>query len=168
LLLSCIRDENPCLFFEPKILYRSSVSEVPNEDYQLDLSKAEVLKEGKDVTIVGWGSQLYVLERAIAMAEDVGISCELIDLRTILPWDSATIEKSVLKTGRLIIAHEAPLTGGFGAEIAAVVGKKCFLHLEAPISRVCGYDTPFPLAHEKYYLPDALKCFEEIKRTVNF
>eukprot|EP01080_Neovahlkampfia_damariscottae_P011413 gene11413-4580_t len=168
LLLSCIKDENPCLFFEPKILYRSSVSEVPNESYELPLSKAEVLQEGSDVTIVGWGSQLYTLERAVAMAEDVGISCELIDLRTILPWDAETVEKSVLKTGRLIIAHEAPITGGFGAEIAAVVGKKCFLHLEAPISRVCGYDTPFPLVHEKYYLPDALKCFEEIKRTVNF
>lgn len=168
LLLSCIRDENPCVFFEPKILYRSSVSLVPTEDYSLPLGKAEVIKTGKDVTIVGWGSQMYVLERAVAMAEEAGISCELIDLRTILPWDEETISKSVRKTGRLIIAHEAPLTSGFGAEIAATVGKKCFLYLEAPISRVTGYDTPFPMIHEKFYVPDAIKCFEEIKKTVGF
>jgi 2-oxoisovalerate dehydrogenase E1 component beta subunit len=168
LLLSCIRDENPCLFFEPKVLYRSSVSLVPSGDFTIPLGKAEVLKEGKDVTIVGWGTQMYVLERAVAMAEELGISCELIDLRTILPWDEATVEKSVKKTGRLIVSHEAPLTSGFGAEIAAVIGKKAFLHLEAPISRVTGYDTPFPMVHEKYYLPDALKVFEEIKKTVGF
>lgn len=168
LLLSCIRDENPCLFFEPKILYRSSVQQVPTEDFTLPIGKAEVLKTGKDITVVGWGSQLYVLERAVAMAEKVGISCELIDLRTILPWDVETVEKSVLKTGRLVIAHEAPLTGGFAAEIAATIGKKCFLYLESPIGRVCGYDTPFPMVHEKFYLPDALKCFEEIKKVVGF
>lgn len=168
LLLSCIRDPNPCLFFEPKILYRSSVQLVPSEDYTLPIGKAEVLKEGKDITIIGWGSQLYTLERAVAMAEKVGISCELIDLRTILPWDVETVEKSVLKTGRCLIAHEAPLTGGFAAEIAATIGKKCFLYLEAPITRVCGYDTPFPMVHEKFYLPDALRCFEEIKKVVGF
>jgi len=168
LLLSCIEDRNPCLFFEPKILYRTSVSKVPVEDYRIPLGKAEVVKEGKDITLVGWGTQMYTLERAMAMAEDLGISCELIDLRTIMPWDAETVEKSVKKTGKLMITHEAPVTSGFGAEIAAVIGKKCFLYLESPIGRVCGYDTPFPMIHEKFYLPDALKCFEEIKNIVGY
>ncbi len=168
LLLSSIRDPNPVIFFEPKILYRSSVSEVPVDDYQLPLSKAEILKQGKDITIVGWGSQMYVLEKAVAMAEEIGISCELIDLRTIYPWDQETIIQSVKKTGRLLVSHEAPLTGGFGGEIAATIQEKCFLYLESPIARVCGMDTPFPLATEKYYNPDALKNFEMIKYTVKY
>jgi len=113
-------------FFEPKYLYRTSISQVPIQDYYLPIGKAEILKEGKDITLVGWGSQMLVLEKSMEMAEKDGISCELIDLRTILPWDYETIEKSVKKTGRLIITHEAPLTAGFGAEIAATIGKKCF------------------------------------------
>lgn len=168
LLLACIRDPNPCIFFEPKILYRSSVENVPVSDYVLPLSKAEVLKEGKDITIVAWGSQVHVAYKAVQMAEAVGISCELIDLRTIVPWDVETVERSVKKTGRLIVTHEAPITGGFGGEIASTIQDRCFLHLESPIVRVCGYDTPFPLMHEKFYLPDALKNFEAIKKSVRF
>lgn len=168
LLASCIEDENPCIFFEPKILYRSSVSQVPTEKYTLPLEKAEVIKEGSDITVVGWGSQMYVLEKAVKAAEDIGINCELIDLRTILPWDVETVVNSVKKTGRLLVAHEAPLTNGFGAEIAATIQNKCFLYLESPIARVTGLDTPFPLATEKFYVPDFVKCFEMIKATVNF
>ncbi|KAJ9060572.1 hypothetical protein DSO57_1029402 [Entomophthora muscae] len=110
LLLASIRDRNPVLFFEPKILYRSAVEHVPVGDYELPLGKAEVLKQGNDVTVLGWGSQIYALENAIQMAEAKlpGLSCELIDLRTIYPWDVATIEASVNKTGRLVVAHEAP------------------------------------------------------------
>lgn len=113
----------------------------------LPLGKAEILTQGKDITILGWGSQLYILETAIEMAKKQipGLSVELIDLRTIYPWDVETVCSSVSKTGRLLIAHEAPLTGGFAGEIAATVQDRCFLRLEAPISRVCGWDTPFPL-----------------------
>eukprot|EP01027_Heterolobosea_sp_BB2_P025765 GEZU01039545.1.p1 GENE.GEZU01039545.1~~GEZU01039545.1.p1 ORF type:complete len:383 (+),score=90.87 GEZU01039545.1:46-1194(+) len=168
LLLSCIRDPNPCIFFEPKILYRSAVEQVPVGDYTLPLSKAEVVKEGKDITLVAWGSQMYVIEKAAKMAEEIGISCEIIDLRTIIPCDYETLEQSVKKTGRFLVSHEAPITGGFGAELAAVIQERCFLYLEAPIARVCGYDTPFPLMLEKYYVPDALKVFEAIKATVNY
>lgn len=168
LLAACIEDENPCLFFEPKILYRSSVAQVPTEKYTLPIGKAEVIREGTDITVVGWGSQMYVLEKAIKAAEDIGISCELIDLRTILPWDVETVVNSVKKTGRLLVAHEAPLTNGFGAEIAATIQNKCFLYLESPIARATGLDTPFPLATEKFYVPDFVKCFEMIKSTVNF
>ncbi|KAI8895239.1 thiamine diphosphate-binding protein [Globomyces pollinis-pini] len=171
LLLASIRDKNPVIFMEPKILYRAAVEQVPVEDYTLPLEKAEILTEGKsDITIVGWGSQLYVLESAIKMAKAQipGLSVELIDLRTIYPWDSETVCKSVNKTGRLLIAHEAPQTGGFAGEIAATVQDKCFLRLESPIARVCGWDVPFPLVFEKFYVPSAIRCFDAIMKSLKY
>lgn len=146
------------------------VEEVPNDPFVLPLSKAEVMKEGKDLTIVGYGSQIYTLEWAIQMAEQQmpGLSIELIDLRTILPWDVETVEKSVNKTGRLIISHEAPVTAGFGSEIAAKIQERCFLRLEAPIKRVCGWDVPFPLVFEKFYVPDKIRVFDAIEKTMNY
>lgn len=168
LLLSCIRDPNPTLFFEPKALYRAAVEEVPVGDYEIPLGVAEVLQEGSDITVVGWGAQCHVLQKACDAAAELGISCELIDLRCILPWDVDTIEKSVKKTGRLLVSHEAPLTGGFAAEVVSTIQDRCFLHLEAPCQRVCGWDTPFPLVFEKIYLPDALRNLEAIKEAVNY
>jgi len=169
LLLASIRDPNPVIFLEPKSLYRAAVGEVPVGDFTLPLGVAEIMRQGTDVTIVGWGAQLRILEKAVQKAQDEeGISCELIDLRTLLPWDYKTVCESVKKTGRLIISHEAPVTAGLGAEIAQTVQEKCFLHLEAPITRVCGYDTPFPLAFEKLYVPDLLKNFDAIKKVVRF
>ncbi|KAI3640251.1 hypothetical protein MIR68_001129 [Amoeboaphelidium protococcarum] len=168
LLLASIQDPNPVVFLEPKILYRSAVEQVPVEDFTLPLEKAEVLQEGSDLTLVGYGSQLYVMEWAIAMAEQQfpGIKIELIDLRTISPWDIETVEKSVNKTGRLIISHEAPVTAGFAAEVASTIQERCFLRLETPIQRVCGYDVPFPLIFEKFYVPDKLRVFEAIKQAM--
>lgn len=168
LLLASIRDKNPIIFFEPKRLYRASVGEVPEGDYELPLGKAELVKEGSDITLVAWGAQVEIIEKAAEMAEKDGISVEVIDLRSILPWDADTIAESVKKTGRLIINHEAPLTSGFGAEIAATIQEMCFLYLESPIMRVCGLDTPYPLSHEKEYMPNHLKTYEAIKRSVNF
>ncbi|MCY7294130.1 alpha-ketoacid dehydrogenase subunit beta [Alteromonas sp. a30] len=168
LLLASIRDDNPVLFMEPKRIYRASVGDVPEEDYELPLGKAEVVKEGSDITLLAWGAQMEVMEKAAAMAEKDGISCEIVDLRSILPWDAETVCASVEKTGRLIVSHEAPQTGGFAAEISAKVQERCFLYLESPIMRVCGLDTPFPLAHEKEYMPDELKVYEAIKRSMNF
>ncbi|WP_207061489.1 alpha-ketoacid dehydrogenase subunit beta [Motiliproteus sp. SC1-56] len=168
LLLASIRDANPVIFFEPKRIYRASVGDVPEGDYELPLGKAEVVKEGSDITLLAWGAQMEYLEKAAELAEKEGISCELIDLRTILPWDRETVAASVRKTGRLLISHEAPLTGGFAGEIAATIQEHCFLHLESPIARVAGLDTPYPLALEKEYLPDHLKIYEAIKRSVNF
>ena len=121
-----------------------------------------------DVTLLGWGAQMEVIDQAVEMAEKEGISCEVIDLRTILPWDADTVMKSVLKTGRLVVSHEAPLTGGFASEIAATIQERCFLYLESPIARVTGLDTPFPLALEKEYLPNHLKVFDAIKSSVEF
>ncbi|MFQ3787320.1 alpha-ketoacid dehydrogenase subunit beta [Halomonas sp. A29] len=168
LLLSAIRDPDPVIFFEPKRLYRASVGEVPEEDYQLPIGEAEVTKEGSDITVLGWGAQMEVIDRAVELAEKAGISCEVIDLRSILPWDEDTVVESVLKTGRLLVTHEAPRTGGFAGEIAATIQERCFLYLESPIERVTGLDTPFPLTLEKEYMPDHLKIFEAIKSSVAF
>jgi 2-oxoisovalerate dehydrogenase E1 component beta subunit len=168
LLLASIRDNNPVIFFEPKRLYRASVGEVPEEDYQIPLGKAEVVTAGNDITLLAWGAQVEIIEKAAKMAVNDGISCEIVDLRTILPWDIETVVNSVLKTGRLVVSQEAPLTAGFASEIAATVQKECFLHLESPIERVCGLDTPYPLALEKEYVADHLKIYEAIKRSVNY
>ncbi|KAA0018767.1 alpha-ketoacid dehydrogenase subunit beta [Salinicola corii] len=168
LLLASIRSPDPVLFFEPKRLYRASVGEVPDDDYELPLRQAEVVQEGSDITLLAWGAQMEVIEQAADMAGKEGVSCELIDLRTIVPWDVETVVESVLKTGRLIVSHEAPLTGGFAAEVAATIQNRCFLYLESPIERVTGLDTPFPLTLEKEYMPGPLKVLDAIHRTMDF
>ncbi len=168
LLAACIESNDPVIFFEPKRLYRASVGEVPEDKYIIPLGKAEVVKQGSDVTLLAWGAQVEYLEKAAEMAEKENISCEIIDLRTLLPWDVETVANSVLKTGRLVVSQEAPLTSGFASEIAATIQSECFLHLESPIERVCGLDTPYPLAHEKEYMADHLKIYEAVKRSVNY
>jgi 2-oxoisovalerate dehydrogenase E1 component beta subunit len=168
LLLASINCPDPVIFFEPKKLYRASVGEVSEEYYEIPIGQAEVMQTGTQVTVLAWGAQMEIVQKAVDMAQAEGISCELIDLRSILPWDVDTVVASVKKTGRLVINHEAPLTGGFAGEIAATIQKECFLHLESPIMRVCGLDIPYPLALEKEYVPDHLKTFEAIKASVNF
>lgn len=168
LLLAAIRDPNPVIFFEPKAIYRASTGEVPDQDYELPLGVAQVVQQGTDISLLGWGAQMIQVNKAAELAAKQGISCEVIDLCTLLPWDRDTVVNSVRKTGRLVISHEAPLTGGFAGEIAATIQEHCFLSLEAPIARVTGLDTPFPLVHEKQYLPDYLKIMEAIKATVGY
>ena len=168
LLLAAIRDPDPVIFFEPKAIYRASVGEVPEHDYELALGVAEVVQQGTDITLLGWGAQMIQINKAAELAAADGISCEVIDLCTLLPWDRDTVIDSVSKTGRLLISHEAPLTGGFAGEIAATIQERCFLSLEAPITRVTGLDTPFPLIQEKQYLPDHLKIYEGIKSSLAF
>lgn len=169
LLLACIQDPDPCIFLEPKILYRTSVEEVPVGEYTLPLGQAAVVREGTDMTLVGWGAQVHVLSQAASLVESAeGISCEVVDLRTLLPWDVDTVCGSVSKTGRLLVSHEAPLTGGFGAELAAEVTKRCFLRMEAPPVRVCGADTPFPLVFEPLYLPGVERLVDAIKANVRY
>lgn len=157
LLLAAIRSNDPCIFMEPKVLYRAAVEQVPVGPYELPLSKAEVLKEGKDVTIISYGQPLYICLNAIKQAEqDLGVTVELIDLRTVYPWDKETVFKSVRKTGRCMVVHEAMLNAGVGAEIAAAIqgDASTFLRLEAPVVRVTGWNTPTPLLYEKFNLPD--------------
>ncbi|MCL1124476.1 alpha-ketoacid dehydrogenase subunit beta [Shewanella surugensis] len=168
LLLASIRDKNPVIFFEPKRLYRASVGEVPSDDYEIEIGKADVMQQGSDITLLAWGAQMEILQHAADLAAKEGVSSEIIDLRTLAPWDVDTVAASVKKTGRLLINHEAPLTGGFAGEIAATIQEECFLSLESPIARVCGLDTPYPLNHEKEYMPDALKTFEAIMASVKF
>lgn len=126
-----------------------------------------MVEEGEDITCVGWGAQIKALKEASKMAkEKKNISCEIIDLQSILPWDKQAIVSSVKKTGRLLIAHEAPKTGGFAAEIAAEIQVECIYNLKSPIIRVTGWDTPFPLVFERFYLPDKLRCYEAILKSL--
>lgn len=169
LLLSCIQDNDPCIFFEPKVLYRAAVEDVPVNEYTLPLGKADVLVKGDAVTLIGWGTQVHVLlEVADMVKKQMNVECEVIDLVTINPWDVDTICNSVKKTGRVVVAHEAPLTGGFASEIAALIQEECFLHLEAPVQRVTGFDTPFPHVYEPFYLPDKWRCFEAVKKILSY
>ncbi|KAF4723285.1 hypothetical protein FOZ63_028555, partial [Perkinsus olseni] len=168
LLLACIRDRNPCIFFEPKALYRASSDEVPVGDFEIPLGEADIVREGSDVTIIAWGNQVHKCMDAADMVTKEGISTEVVDLQTILPWDREAVVKSVKKTGRCIIAHEAPMTNGFGAELAAKVQADCFLSLLAPVNRVTGFDTPFPLAWEEFYVPNKHRVADAIRNTVNF
>lgn len=168
LLLSSIFDPNPVLFMEPKRLYRAAVGEVPEGEYMLELSKADIVKEGKDITVLAWGAQVEMAEKAVELAAQDGIDCEVIDLVTLLPWDVDTVAESVRKTGRLVVTQEAPLTSGFASEVAATIQQECFLYLESPIGRVCGLDTPYPLSHEKEYFVDHLKVYEAIKASMTY
>ena len=166
LLLAAIRDPDPVLFLEPKRLYRAAVGEVPDEDYQLPIGEAEVIKEGTDITLVGWGAQMEVISKAAELAEEQGISCEVIDLRSLLPLDLEAIVASVQKTGRCVVVHEAPRTSGYGGELAAQIMEECFWQLEAPVERVTGWDTPYPHTLEWEYFPSQERVMEAIARTM--
>ena len=155
LLLASIACNDPVIFLEPKILYRAAVEQVPTEAYEIPLSQAEIVKDGKDVTIVSYGQPLYLCSSAIAAAEkDFGISVELLDLRTLYPWDRQTVLQSVQKTGRAIVVHESMINAGIGAEVAASIQEGAFLHLEAPVQRLGGWATHMGLAFESFNIPD--------------
>jgi pyruvate dehydrogenase E1 component subunit beta len=165
MLLAALRDPDPVIFFEPKRVYRAAKGEVPAGDYEVPLGKARVTREGSALTLIAWGAMWHEAEQAAREAEAEGIDCEVIDLRSLQPLDTETIVASVSKTGRAVVVHEAPRTCGFGAELAAILQEKCFLHLEAPIRRVTGLDTPFPYTLEMEYLPRApriLKALREV------
>ena len=160
LLLAAIMCPDPVVFMEPKILYRAAVEQVPTEAYEISLSQAEVVKEGKDITIISYGHPLYVCSSAIAAAEkDFDISAELVDLRTLYPWDRETVLKSVQKTGRAIVVHESMANAGVGAEVAATIQEGAFLHLEAPVQRVAGWNTHTGLVYERFNIPDVTSNF---------
>lgn len=165
LLISSIESDDPVVFFEPKRLYRGSFdgdpesvppwrdqpeAEVPEGYYHTPLGQANVVRSGEEVTIIAWGTMVHVARTAI---KETAIDAELIDLRTLAPLDLPTITRSIAKTGRCIVVHEAPRTCGFGAEVVALIQEHCFWNLEAPVLRVTGWDTPFPHAQEWEYLP---------------
>jgi 2-oxoisovalerate dehydrogenase E1 component beta subunit len=168
LLISAIRDPDPVLFFEPKRVYRAAKGEVPEGEYAIPLGQARVTREGRQVTVLAWGAMWHEADQAVREAAEAGIDCELLDLRSLQPLDVEAIERSVKKTGRAVIVHEAPRTCGFGAELSALIQERCFLSLEAPVTRVTGFDTPFPYTLEAEYLPRAPRILRGIREVVAF
>jgi pyruvate dehydrogenase E1 component beta subunit len=168
LLASAIEDPDPVLFLENIKLYRSFRQETPEERYTIPLGKANILQEGRDVSIFTYGAMVPVVQAATRQAQkDMGVSSEVIDLRTIWPLDEAAILTSVEKTGRAIIVHEAPRAGGVSAEVTALINDHCLYSLLKPVERVTGYDTPFPPPGlEDYYLPTPAKVLDAIKRVM--
>jgi len=168
LLISAIKDPDPVMFFEPKRVYRSFKEEVPEEMYEIPIGEAKIVNEGDDLTVVTWGAPVFQCLQAMDnLPEDVSI--ELIDLRSIYPFDMDTIAQSVQKTGRCVIVHEAPLTAGMGAEIAARIMEECFLYLKAPVQRVAGFDTIMPYYKlELDYLPEAPRIQKGIEECLAY
>ena len=163
LLLASIFQGDPVLFMEPKALYRHGKQEVEAGYFEVDLGKARLVREGDGVTVVTWGAMVPTCEEAAKVAAEKGISAEVIDLRSLLPWDSEAVLASVRKTGRLVTVQEAPRTLGFGSEIAATVAEKEIDSLRAPIARVSGFDTPFPYTLEHVYKPDKVRVANAIE-----
>ncbi|HEY0325947.1 MAG TPA: alpha-ketoacid dehydrogenase subunit beta [Allosphingosinicella sp.] len=179
LLIAAIEDDDPVVFFEPKRIYNGPFdgffdrpvtpwakhpdAEVPDGHYTVPIGKARVVKEGPELTILAYGTMVHV---ALAAAEAAGIDAEVIDLRTIVPVDIETIEESVKKTGRCVVVHEATRTSGFGAELAALVQERCFYHLEAPVVRATGWDTPYPHSLEWAYFPGPVRLGNAFKKAL--
>lgn len=169
LLIAAIRDPDPVIFLEPKRIYRAFRQEVPEEAYELPIGKAKIVEEGEDVTVITWGAMVRDVQKASEMVKKKGIYPEIIDLRTISPMDRETFVESVKKTGRAVIVHEAPKTLGTGAEIVAIINEKAFLYLEAPPTRVTGFDTTFPLPRgEMHYIPSPERIAKTIEDVVKF
>ncbi len=169
LIISAIRDPDPVLFFEPKRIYRAIKEEVPDESYTLPIGEAKVVREGKDITLITWGSMVREVLRSAGMADGEGIQAEVIDLRTISPMDESVFLESVRKTGRALVVHEAPPTCGVGAEIIARINEKALLSLQAPVARVTGFDVIVPLMKlENHYLPSPERILTGMKKVMTF
>jgi len=169
LLTAAIKDPDPVIFFEPKRIYRAFKQEVPETEYQVPIGKAKIVQEGKDITVVAWGALVRETEKAIKLLEKENISVELIDLRTIQPYDKETITESVKKTGRFLVVHEAYKSYGPGAELISMVNEKAFLYLEAPPTRLTGFDATIPLPKgEHHFIISPNRIASEIKKVVNF
>lgn len=168
LLISAIRDEDPVIFMEPKRLYRSVKGEVPDTDYTVPIGKASIPKEGKDISVFAYGAMIPICMEAAEKAKEKDIDVEVVDLRSLVPLDTETILNSVKKTGRAVVVYEAPKTGGFGAEISALIAEKAIEYLEGPVLRVAGFDTPYPYTLEHIYMPDSRRVLEAIEKVVHF
>lgn len=169
LLISAIRSPEPVMFLEPKRVYRAVRQEIPDEPYTVPLGKARVVQEGTDVTLIAWGAMLHDVLQAAEQLSASGVSPEVIDLRTLSPMDVPAIIASVEKTGRAVVVHEAARTCGLGAEIVAQINERALLSLEAPVERVTGFDTVFPLPKlEKYYLVNPDRIIEAVHRVLAF
>src|SRR6476469_4406550 len=168
LLLAAMRQNDPVLFMEPKRIYRASRGEVPEGDYAIELGKAATVRECDQVTLLACSGMVSIADEAAKKAADAGMSVEVLDLRTLLPFDIDAILASVKKTGRCVIVHEAPRTCGFGAELIASIQERAIEYLEAPILRVTGLDTPFPYSLEHEYMPNADRVLHAIRQTLEW
>lgn len=168
LLIASIRDDNPVIFMEPKRVYRAARGDVPPGPYAIELGRGSIVREGVDITVVTYGAMVHTVMETCEKAAEDGVSAEVIDLRTLMPWDAATVLDSVEKTGRAMIVHEAPRSCGFGAELAATISEKALLSLKAPVLRVTGFDTPFPYTHEADYLPNGSRIKRALEESINF
>ena len=169
LLIASIEDPDPVLFLESLRSYRAFKEEVPVEKYTIEIGKASTILEGEDLTLIAWGAMVPVAMKAAELAKTQDIHCEVIDLRTLYPLDKETIAKSVQKTGRVVIVHEAHATSGLGADILSLIQDTSFLYLKAPIERVTGFDVPVPFySLEKHYLPNEGRILRAIEKTIHF
>ena len=168
LLIASIRDEDPVMFLEPKRIYRTLKEEVPEGEHHVPIGKGRIVREGKDVTLIAYGSMVPLCEKAAEVAQQQGRSVEVLDLRTLVPLDEAAVVESVKKTGRCVVVYEAPKTCGYGAELSAIVAEKCIEYLEGPVVRVAGFDTPFPYTLEHLYMPDVKRVAAGIEKTFSW
>lgn len=169
LLRTAIRGSDPVMFLEPKRIYRTVKEEAPSEEeFAIPFGEAKVLRQGTDVTLVSWGAMVHTCKAAVELASKENVSVELIDMRTLMPFDIETVLASVKKTGRLVVAHEATKVSGFGGEIAAQVAERAIDSLEAPIVRLGGFDTPFPYALESAYLPSPERVLRAIRKAASY
>jgi pyruvate dehydrogenase E1 component beta subunit len=161
LLAAAIRDPDPVVIFEPKLVYRTARGEVPDGDHVVPLGRARLAREGDEVTLIAYGAMVGVCERA---ADELDVSCEVVDIRSLRPLDEQTILASVAKTGRVVIVHEAPRTAGFGAELAALIAEKAIFDLQGPVLRVTGYDVPYPYwTIEDSYVPSVERVVAAVR-----
>lgn len=166
LLAAAIRDPDPVVVFEPKLVYRTARGEVPEGEYVVELGRARIAREGDDLTLVAYGAMVPVCEQA---ADELDASVEIVDLRSLRPLDEETLLASVAKTGRVVIVQEAPRTAGFGAELAAIVAEKAILDLRGPVLRVTGFDVPYPYWQlEDAYMPSVARVCEAARRLLEF
>ena len=166
LLIEAIRDPDPVLFCEPDRLYRLGRMEVPDAAYTIPFGKAAIVREGQDITLVAWSAAVESCLMAAEQLADEGISATVVDLRTLVPFDVDTVVGAVARTGRCVVVHEAPLSAGFGAEVAATLASEAFYDLDAPIARVTSWDVPYPAAPlEAWYLPSVERVVAAARRT---
>jgi 2-oxoisovalerate dehydrogenase E1 component beta subunit len=168
LLKAAIRNDDPVVFMEPKRLYRAVKEEVPSDDYLLPIGKAAIRRTGRDITLVSYGGPMVETLKAAEEMVAAGIDPEVIDLRTVMPWDKQTVLESVAKTGRLLMISEAPRTASMASEVTATISEELFDQLLAPPLRVTGFDTPYPLAQDKLYMPTVTRILNAAKRLLDY
>jgi len=168
LLRTAVRGEDPVMFFEPKRLYRAAKGEVPTADFTVEFGRAAVRRTGTDLTIVGYGGVMPDAEKAADALAAEGVSVEVLDLRTLVPWDREAVLASVEKTGRAVLVSEAPRIGNFMGEVASRIGEEAFGSLLAPVMQVAGFDTPYPYAQDRVYLPGPARILNACVKALQY